>query len=137
MVYINLVFFLLGTEINTATSALTIVRTSAQSFSTGYEPGLAKQIHRSERTPTDTQCQNSVPVSIIELEEIRNRRGCSGTIRWTPAHKGVESNEMADTYAKWAAEARHDPVDQEYLSLTPLVWRNHEQSLDKAIPSDR
>ena len=33
-------------------------------------------------------------------------RGKSVTIRWTPAHLGVEGNEMADLYAKGVAESR-------------------------------
>lgn len=36
--------------------------------------------------------------AIIELEELLNRRGCSITIRWTPAHEGVEGNELAGSY---------------------------------------
>ena len=64
---------------------------------------------------------------IIELEELPNRRGCSATIRWSPAHKGVKGNEVADPYTKWATETHQDLVDQEYLSVTPLVRRNHER----------
>lgn len=40
--------------------------------------------------------------TIIELER---ERGSSVTIRWTPAHKCVEGNEVTDDPTRWAAEA--------------------------------
>ena len=41
--------------------------------------------------------------AVIELERLLILRGCTVAIRWTPAHKGVEGNELADSYAKWPA----------------------------------
>lgn len=41
----------------------------------------------------------------IELEGLLIETGCSVTLRWAPAHKGVEGNGAADLYAKRAAEA--------------------------------
>ena len=51
------------------------------------------------------------------------------TIRWTPAQRGIESNEVADQYAKWAAGSPHDRVDREYLrgaSLAHLTRKTTE-----------
>ena len=50
-------------------------------------------------------------------------RGCSLTIQWTPAHKGVEGNEIADTYAKCAAGGYldTDKLDKTYLREASLA----------------
>lgn len=37
------------------------------------------------------------------------------TTRWTSEHRGMEGNEVADSYAKWAAESPFDPANREYL----------------------
>ena len=37
-----------------------------------------------------------------EVAKILKVRGCSVTLRWTPAHSGVEGDEVADEYAKVA-----------------------------------
>ena len=43
-------------------------------------------------------------VRAIEVAEHTVQRGNSITIRWTPAHRGVEGNERADRAAREAAE---------------------------------
>ena len=55
--------------------------------------------------------------AITELGELltRRSRGCSITIRWISTHSRMEGNEVADSCAKWAAEAPHDTVDREYV----------------------
>ena len=48
-------------------------------------------------------------------------RDCPLTIRCTPAYKGVEGNEIADTYAKWAADGYSDAIDKKYLREASLA----------------
>ena len=43
--------------------------------------------------------------TIITTGERFRERGCSITIRWTPAHRGVEGNEIADELAVAAGES--------------------------------
>ena len=57
---------------------------------------------------------------ITHLERVLSERACAVTIRWTPAYRGVEGNEIADSCAKWAAEAYTNPVDKEYLKEASL-----------------
>ena len=59
--------------------------------------------------------------AIARFEEVMRERGCSLTIRWAPVHKGIEGNEIADTYAKWAADGYTDPMDKAYLREASLV----------------
>ena len=42
-------------------------------------------------------------IRAIEIAERIVQSGCTVTVRWTPAHKGVEGNERADQAAKEAA----------------------------------
>ena len=47
-------------------------------------------------------------------------RGCSITLRWVPAHKGVEGNEVADDFAKTVA-GLCDSVDRKLLKQASLL----------------
>ena len=38
------------------------------------------------------------------------------------ANKGVEGNEIADTYAKWAADSFSDTIDKGYLREANLAY---------------
>ena len=59
--------------------------------------------------------------AIIHFEQAMRERGCSLTIRWTPAHKGVEGNGIADTYAaRWAADGYTDRY-KDYLREASLA----------------
>ena len=49
-------------------------------------------------------------------------RGNSATIQWTPANQGVEGNEMADLYAKGAAENELCAVDRVYMRETSFAY---------------
>ena len=57
---------------------------------------------------------------IIHLEKVLNKRGCAGTIQWASAHREVEGNEIADSYAKWAAGAiqTRREASHAYLTIT-------------------
>ena len=39
--------------------------------------------------------EQEVAVQVVEVAQRMVARGCSVTIRWTPAHRGVEGNEQA------------------------------------------
>lgn len=47
-------------------------------------------------------------------------RGRSISLRWAPAHKGVEGNEMVDAFAKAAAVDASDSVKQQPLREASL-----------------
>lgn len=57
--------------------------------------------------------------AIIELKELLIKRGCSVTIRWTI--RGMEENEVAESYARWAADSPHGSVGREYLQEAALA----------------
>ena len=63
--------------------------------------------------------------SIIEIGERLAAHGCSVTLRWTPAHRGVEGSEVADGYAKVAAENTGDATDRR-CQLAHLTRRTTE-----------
>ena len=50
--------------------------------------------------------------AIVHFEEVIRERGCTLTIQWTPEHKGLEGNEIAGTYTKWAVDGYTDPIDK-------------------------
>ena len=56
----------------------------------------------------------------IEVAEGLVGKGCSITLRWTPAHKGVEGNEVADSFAKEAARGACDSVGRRILRQASL-----------------
>ena len=57
----------------------------------------------------------------IELVKNMVDRGNSVTLRWTPAHAGVEGNEQADGMAKRAAEGKEERVAPQYLMEASLA----------------
>ena len=64
--------------------------------------------------------------AVITLREWVIERGYSITMRWTPANKGVEDNEVADEYAKAAAESACYSVDRQYLQEASLAHLTRE-----------
>ena len=48
-------------------------------------------------------------------------RCCPVSLRWTPAHRGVEGNEVADKYARAAAESTEDATDRRYLRMLASI----------------
>ena len=46
--------------------------------------------------------------AIVEIAERLEARRCSVTLRWTPAHRGVEGNEVAYDSARVASESACD-----------------------------
>ena len=56
----------------------------------------------------------------IECSYELRQRGNSITVRWTPAHAGVEGSEHADARAKRAAEGEEGTADPEYLREASL-----------------
>lgn len=67
--------------------------------------------------------------AMIHFEGVMRKRGCMVTIRRTPANKGVERNEIADTDSKWAAEGYTDPIGKDCLreaSLAHLARKSTE-----------
>ena len=58
----------------------------------------------------------AVMAAVSDLSE----RGNRVTVRWTPAHKGVERNEQADAAGKPAAGGRGDRADPDFLREASL-----------------
>ena len=54
-----------------------------------------------------TRPRQRYAVGAIEATRTLIQRGVSVTFRWTPAHSGLEDNEIADVCAKAAAESTH------------------------------
>ena len=59
----------------------------------------------------------SLARAVTDTVQAPHRRGNRVTVRWTPAHAGVEGNEHADFTAKRAAEGREDMAE-----LSPITW---------------
>ena len=49
----------------------------------------------------------------VEVTKRLTTQGFSVSLRWVPAHKGVEDNEMAGVFAKAAAEGASDSVGRQ------------------------
>lgn len=60
-------------------------------------------------------------VEAIEACDRLTSRGNPAPIRCAPTHPGIEGNEMADLYAKCAAENAGDATDSSYLQETSLA----------------
>lgn len=60
----------------------------------------------------------ALAMAIITTGEQLRTRGCSATIRWTPARKGIEGNEVANNLAKAAAVSTIYATDRKYLRET-------------------
>ena len=59
--------------------------------------------------------------AVIELERLLVERECTIATRWAPAYRGIEGNEVADAYTKWAAESPFNPVDRKCLQEASLA----------------
>ena len=67
--------------------------------------------------------------TVIDMTYELRQRGTNVTVRWTPAHRGVEGNEHADMLAKRAAEGkenRAEPGCQGEASLSHLSRKTTE-----------
>ena len=60
-------------------------------------------------------------VAIIEVCSRLLSRGNTLTLRWVPNHLGIEGNEIADDWAKRAAEDQGDSVPRAYLRETSFA----------------
>ena len=102
------------------------------------EPGKNYTIFSDPTTTIDRVCTDQpgsghAPArTVIQLERIFIERGCAVTIRWTPAHKGVEGNKITDTYTKWAADRCTDSVDRDYLREAILAQLTRKTTEAKA-----
>ena len=67
-------------------------------------------------------------IRIIELAQRVVDQGNSITVRWTPAHRGVEGNEMADQAAKDAASLPPLRATRRRVSLSFLRRRATERA---------
>lgn len=59
----------------------------------------------------------------VAVHEVRKRitaRGSEVTVRWAPAYQRVEGNEMADTWAKAAADGSSYEDERAYLRVMRL-----------------
>ena len=71
----------------------------------------------------------ALAIAVIDSAQELRQRGNSVTVRWTPAHRGVEGNEHADTVVKRAAEGRDGRAEPGYLgeaSLSHLTRKTTE-----------
>ena len=60
-------------------------------------------------------------VAIIEVGSRLASRGNTLTLRWMPSHLGIEGNEIADDWAKRAAEDQGDSFPRAYLRETSFA----------------
>ena len=67
-------------------------------------------------------------VRVIELARRVVDQGNFITVRWTPAHRGVEGNERADQAAKDAASLPPLRATRGHFSLSFLRWRATERA---------
>ena len=87
-----------------------------------------------ERVLADRAGPSQAPVRVvIGLERLLIERGCTVTIRWTPAHRGVEGNEIADSYTKLAAEGYTGPACREHLREESLA--HHKKNNGGQVPA--
>ena len=69
---------------------------------------------------TDCGPAQALASAVVDFSyEIRSR-GNSITLRWTPAHQGVDGNKQADAWARRAAERREGRADPAYLREASL-----------------
>ena len=69
---------------------------------------------------TDCGPAQALASAAVDLSHQISARGCSVSLRWTPAHQGVEGNEQADARARRAAERREEQADPDFLRETSL-----------------
>ena len=70
---------------------------------------------------TDCGPAQSLARAAVDLSYELGSRGNSVTVRWTPAHQGVEGNERADAWARRAAGKEEELADPAYLREASLA----------------
>ena len=71
---------------------------------------------------TDCGPAQALASAVVDFSyEIRGR-GNDITVRWTPAHRGVDENKQADARARRAAEKRKGQADPAYLREASLAY---------------
>ena len=70
---------------------------------------------------TDCGSAQALASAAVDYSYQISARGNSISLRWTPAHQGVDGNEQADAWARRAAERREGRASPDYLREASLA----------------